>query len=104
MASKTISCVQCQAEFEFTDEDRARLESLVEMKKIDQWTEPKRCLPCRQARKKAGGSGSGAGSGGGRQELFVASCSTCGGEAKVPFKPRGDRPVYCSSCFSEQRK
>ncbi len=23
--------------------------------------------------------------------------------AKVPFQPRGDRPVYCSDCFSRQR-
>ena len=102
MAAKQISCVQCQTEFEFTDEDRARLENLVTMKKIDQWTEPKRCLPCRQARKKAGGSGQG--TGGERKELFAAKCSQCGGEARVPFKPRGDRPVYCSTCFSAQRK
>ncbi|MBT4072089.1 MAG: zinc-binding protein, partial [Chloroflexi bacterium] len=21
-----------------------------------------------------------------------------------PFQPRGDRPVYCNSCFSQQRQ
>ncbi|MFB3097169.1 MAG: CxxC-x17-CxxC domain-containing protein [Dehalococcoidia bacterium] len=21
----------------------------------------------------------------------------------VPFRPRGDRPVYCSDCFSQNR-
>ena len=26
-------------------------------------------------------------------------CSSCGNQAQVPFKPRMDRPVYCSDCF-----
>lgn len=26
-------------------------------------------------------------------------CSKCGNECEVPFKPSGDRPVYCSNCF-----
>ena len=51
-----------------------------------------------------GGGYSGGGSGGGRsREMHVVTCSGCGGEARVPFVPRGDRPVYCSDCFSQQR-
>ena len=79
--------------------------------------EPSRCPECRSARKAAGGysSGSGYSSGGyssggaggygGRQdrEMFSATCSACGNEARVPFQPRGDKPVYCSDCFSSQR-
>jgi CxxC-x17-CxxC domain-containing protein len=30
-------------------------------------------------------------------------CSECGQDTTVPFKPRGDRPVYCSDCFNKQR-
>jgi CxxC-x17-CxxC domain-containing protein len=30
-------------------------------------------------------------------------CAQCGQPAQVPFQPRGDRPVYCSSCFSKTR-
>ena len=26
-----------------------------------------------------------------------------GGQAMVPFAPRNDRPVYCSSCFDKVR-
>jgi CxxC-x17-CxxC domain-containing protein len=103
MASKTITCVECQNPFEFTDDDRARLDRLVEEGKLERWTEPKRCAPCRQARKRAAGGGHVSG-GGGQREFFAAKCSQCGGEARVPFKPRGDRPVYCSNCFSEQRR
>ena len=52
----------------------------------------------------SGGYGSGGGYGGGRQrEMHTVTCSSCGSEARVPFVPRGDRPVLCSDCFSQQR-
>jgi CxxC-x17-CxxC domain-containing protein len=41
---------------------------------------------------------------GGTREMHTAVCASCGGEAKVPFVPRGDKPVYCSNCFQEQRR
>ena len=34
--------------------------------------------------------------------MFDAVCGSCGKNAKVPFQPRGDRPVYCSDCFQSQ--
>ena len=53
---------------------------------------------------RAGGTGYGSG-GYGRQDrqLFSATCSTCGNEARVPFQPRDDRPVYCADCFAQTR-
>ena len=39
----------------------------------------------------------------GFQEYFTATCAACGGEAKVPFEPKSDRPVYCSDCFARMR-
>ena len=53
-----------------------------------------------------GGSsyGGGGGGGGGQRQMHVAVCSSCGGEARLPFVPRGDRPVYCSDCFGRQRE
>ncbi|MHB8891886.1 MAG: CxxC-x17-CxxC domain-containing protein [Candidatus Limnocylindrales bacterium] len=50
----------------------------------------------------AGGGGYGARSSGPR-EMFAATCSTCGREAKVPFRPTNGKPVYCSDCFRAQR-
>jgi CxxC-x17-CxxC domain-containing protein len=52
-----------------------------------------------------GYSTGGGGYGGGRREreMFAVTCSACGNEAQVPFQPRGDKPVYCSDCFSKQR-
>ena len=37
------------------------------------------------------------------RQMFSAICSQCGKEARVPFQPREDRPVYCSDCFALQR-
>jgi len=35
--------------------------------------------------------------------MFSATCSSCGREAQVPFRPSGAKPVYCSDCFTSQR-
>jgi len=71
---------------------------------------PSRCPDCRAARKSGGGYGGGtayARSGyaerGGSREMHEAVCDSCGGVARVPFVPRGDKPVYCSDCFSRSR-
>ena len=50
-----------------------------------------------------GGGGGGRGYGGER-ELHSVTCASCGKEAKVPFVPRGDKPVYCDDCFQQQRR
>jgi CxxC-x17-CxxC domain-containing protein len=35
--------------------------------------------------------------------MFTATCSSCGKEASVPFRPTSGKPVYCSDCFRTQR-
>jgi len=35
-----------------------------------------------------------------RPEMFEAICSDCGKRCEVPFKPTGDKPIYCSQCFT----
>ena len=40
----------------------------------------------------------------GNEFTFTAVCAACGGEAKVPFEPKSDRPVYCSDCFAKMRE
>jgi CxxC-x17-CxxC domain-containing protein len=54
------------------------------------------------------GSGGGGGGGGayrdrGPREMFAATCSNCGREAQVPFRPTSGKPVYCSDCFRSMR-
>ena len=54
----------------------------------------------------AGGYGGGGGYGNrssGPREMFTATCSSCGKEARVPFRPTNGKPVYCSDCFRTMR-
>jgi CxxC-x17-CxxC domain-containing protein len=37
-----------------------------------------------------------------RALMYDAVCDQCGRKCKVPFKPTGDKPVYCSDCFEQQ--
>ncbi len=57
--------------------------------------QPKLCKNCRAAKKSAGQS---------KRELFTCVCANCGGEAKVPFQPSNDKPVYCSACYAAMRQ
>ena len=56
--------------------------------------DPKRCLACRSARKTTRGDQRGP------RQMYPAVCAECGNSTEVPFLPRQDRPVYCSSCFA----
>lgn len=31
--------------------------------------------------------------------MHKTTCSECGKSCEVPFRPKGDRPVFCSDCF-----
>lgn len=33
------------------------------------------------------------------KRMFDAQCDKCGAECQVPFRPTGQKPVYCSNCF-----
>ena len=105
-ADKALTCADCSGEFVFTASEQ---EFFAER----QFSEPRRCASCRAARKLArGGSGdpdrgagsSGGYSGGSSRQMYSATCSSCGREAKVPFQPTGSKPVYCSDCFTSQRQ
>lgn len=37
----------------------------------------------------------------GDRQMFKVVCSNCGKDCEVPFKPTGDKPVYCSDCFEK---
>jgi len=40
----------------------------------------------------------------GPREMHKATCSECGKECEVPFKPTEGKPVYCKECFAKRRK
>jgi len=102
---KSLTCVECGAEFTFSAEDQEYYSSRGFQ------NEPKRCPTCRQARKagrqgggREGGGGyrgGGGGYGSSERQMYPAVCADCGQQTEVPFQPRGDRPVYCRDCFAK---
>lgn len=37
------------------------------------------------------------------KQMFEAVCDECGNTCQVPFRPSGDKPVYCSNCFGGKK-
>jgi CxxC-x17-CxxC domain-containing protein len=122
-SDKNLTCADCGQEFVFTASEQ-------DFYAQRGFTEPRRCASCRASRKAArneggggdssygsygagggysagGYSGGGGGGGGyrdrGPREMFSATCSNCGKEAQVPFRPTSGKPVYCSDCFRSMR-
>ena len=122
---KNLTCADCGQEFVFTASEQ-------DFYAQRGFTEPRRCPSCRASRKAArnaegggssygsygagggysagGGGGYGGGGGGGYgsrdrgpREMFTATCSNCGKDAQVPFRPTSGKPVYCSDCFRSMR-
>ncbi len=48
-----------------------------------------------------GGRGFDRGGNRGNREMFKTTCSNCGKECEVPFRPTNGKPVYCSDCFEK---
>ena len=102
---RTLTCLDCNQPFTFTADDQQY------HREKGYTNEPKRCASCRQNRRSSSSSynssygSSSYGSSGGygsRREMHDAVCAQCGKDTQVPFRPSGDRPVYCSDCFSKQ--
>ncbi len=85
-SDKTLVCKDCGQTFTFTAGEQ---EFYAEKGFTN---EPQRCKACRIARKQRSRDE-------GPRPMYDAVCSNCGRPCKVPFEPRGDRPVYCSDCF-----
>jgi CxxC-x17-CxxC domain-containing protein len=95
--NRSLTCRDCGNAFDFTARDQA----FYAEKGFT--NEPQRCRDCRNARKsQRDGGASASPSSPGFREMFDAVCAECGTATTVPFKPRGDRPVYCRSCYTAQ--
>ncbi len=97
---RTLTCRDCGRGFPFTVEEQ----EFFAQKGFT--NDPSRCPECRAARRSERNAGSRGGYGGGYgqpRQMYAAVCARCGKETEVPFQPRGDRPVYCSDCYSIER-
>lgn len=95
---KVLVCKDCGKEFVFTaGEQQFYAEKGFE-------NEPSRCKACRDARKgRTRNDREYSTRREGSKVLYDAVCAECGAPTKVPFKPRNDRPVYCSECFQKHK-
>ncbi|HSC77445.1 MAG TPA: zinc-ribbon domain containing protein [Candidatus Acidoferrales bacterium] len=88
---KVLACVDCGAEFVFT----AGEQMFFADKGFKH--EPKRCKPCKSKRAQSQ-------NGGHFQRVeTITTCSQCGKETTVPFRPTQGRPVYCRECYQQRR-
>ena len=96
-ADKTLKCRECGQDFVFT----AGEQEFYQQKGL--MNEPARCPNCRASRRaQSGGMRSTSGERAPR-EMHTVTCAECGVETQVPFLPKNDRPVYCSSCYDKVR-
>jgi CxxC-x17-CxxC domain-containing protein len=97
---KSLRCSDCGTSFTFTVQEQAHYASR------DLTNEPKRCSWCRAVRKIALNkdvNGSGSYGYSQQRQFFPATCAQCGKNTQVPFRPRGDKRVYCSDCYDKVR-
>ena len=99
-----IHCVDCGHSFVHTAAEKTFFA------KMHYTNRPKRCVPCRRARKEGGGGPSlptrdpaAAGSTDG-DEFYDIVCSACGRPDRVPFAPTPGRDVFCHACHLERVK
>ena len=88
---RVMKCSDCGAEFVFTAGEQLFF--------ADKGfrNEPKRCKPCKSKRGQAQSRQ------GYQRVETTTTCSQCGKETTVPFKPTQGRPVYCRGCFQQRR-
>ena len=87
---RVLKCVDCEADFVFT----AGEQHFFHDKNFK--NEPKRCKACKTKRQGSPGSGY-------AKAETMTTCSQCGRETTVPFKPTQGRPVYCRECFLSRK-
>jgi CxxC-x17-CxxC domain-containing protein len=131
VADKTLTCSDCGMEFAFTEREQAFYaeKGFSEPRRCPSCRASRKAARQSEGGGYSGGSYAGGGydsgygggggysaggySGGGGggygnrssapREMFDATCSNCGKDAKVPFRPTNGKPVYCSDCFRSMR-
>ena len=93
---KVLKCIDCGSDFIFTAGEQLFFHD----KQFK--NEPKRCKVCKAKRVSVLGTPV-AGQAPNKTETRT-TCSQCGKETTVPFKPTQGRPVFCRECFQQRRQ
>jgi|SRR5215469_1265489 len=95
---KVLKCVDCGADFIFTAGEQLFFHD----KQFK--NEPKRCKICKAKRVAVLGIPGQSGQQTFNKTETRTTCSQCGKETTVPFKPTQGRPVFCRECFQQRRQ
>jgi len=96
---KVLKCIDCGADFVFTAGEQLFFHDKAFR------NEPKRCKACKAKRVAVlGAVPSGNHRGGFGKVETRTTCSQCGKETTVPFRPTQGRPVFCRECFQQRRE
>jgi len=95
---KVLTCVDCGAAFVFTAGEQLFFRD----KQFK--NEPKRCKSCKSKRVAVLSAPPSPGNGHHYTRVETrATCSQCGKETTVPFRPTQGRPVLCRECFTQRK-
>jgi CxxC-x17-CxxC domain-containing protein len=94
---KVLKCIDCGTDFVFTAGEQLFFYD----KQFK--NEPKRCKVCKSKRASNFGPAPSAAHQNFTRVETKTSCSHCGKETTVPFKPTQGRPVFCRECFQQRR-
>jgi CxxC-x17-CxxC domain-containing protein len=95
---KMLKCIDCGADFVFTAGEQLFFHD----KQFR--NEPKRCKACKNKRVSVLGAIPSLPRSGYAKVETRATCSQCGKDTTVPFKPTQGRPVFCRECFQQRRQ
>jgi len=90
IVDRNLKCSDCGTDFVFTAGEQHFFRDR------NFKNEPKRCKACKA--KRQGGAPAGA-----PRTETMTTCSQCGRETTVPFKPTQGRPVFCRECFLSRK-
>jgi CxxC-x17-CxxC domain-containing protein len=94
---KVLKCIDCGGDFIFTAGEQLFFHD----KQFK--NEPKRCKACKSKRVAVLSSAPALGQNHHAKVETRATCSQCGKETTVPFRPTQGRPVFCRECFQGRR-
>jgi len=94
LQDKVLRCVDCNSDFVFSVGEQ------LFFRDRQFHNDPRRCKSCKTRIKRAGLTD------GERRPFKIetrATCSQCGKDTTVPFRPTQGRPVLCRDCFQVRR-
>lgn len=91
-SDQILVCMDCNSEFDFKARDQ-------EFYAERGWTAPpRRCRECARARRLERMASAAE-----PRQMYSTTCTNCGANTELPFKPAPGKPVLCRNCYREKQ-